>query len=130
MAVHTGEAQLRDEGNYVGLALARCARIRSCGHGGQVLVSEAAAALVGDAPPPDATLRDLGTHRLKDLGRPERVWQLVHPDVEPDFPPLRSLDAVRRHGHRAHRTRPHRRRDRPRRRSPRLPSQPEHCRLA
>src|SRR5262245_9219221 len=95
MAVHTGEAQLRDEGNYVGLALARCARIRSCGHGGQVLVSEATAAVVGDAPPPDATLRDLGTHRLKDLGRPERVWQLVHPDLEQDFPPLRSLDAHR-----------------------------------
>jgi predicted ATPase/DNA-binding CsgD family transcriptional regulator len=95
MAVHTGEAQLRDAGNYVGLALARCARIRSCGHGGQVLVSEATAALIGDAPPPDATLRDLGTHRLKDLGRPERVWQLVHPDLEQDFPPLRSLDAHR-----------------------------------
>ena len=95
MGVHTGEAQLRDEGNYVGLALARCARIRSCGHGGQVLVSEATAALVGEAPPPDATLRDLGTHRLKDLGRPERVWQLVHPDLEPDFPPLHTLDAHR-----------------------------------
>ena len=65
------------------------------GHGGQVLVSEATAALVGDAPPPGATLRDLGTHRLKDLGRPERVWQLVHPDVEPDFPPLHTLDAHR-----------------------------------
>jgi predicted ATPase/DNA-binding CsgD family transcriptional regulator len=95
MAVHTGEAQLRDEGNYVGLALARCARIRSCAHGGQVLVSEATAALVGDTPPPDVVLRDLGTHRLKDLGRPERVWQLVHPDLAQEFPPLHSLDAHR-----------------------------------
>ena len=48
MAVHTGEAQLRDEGNYFGLAVIRCARLRSCGHGGQVLVSDVTAGLVAD----------------------------------------------------------------------------------
>ena len=49
MAVHTGEAQLRDEGNYFGLSVIRCARLRSCGHGGQVLVSNVTAGLVADA---------------------------------------------------------------------------------
>ena len=48
MALHTGEAQLRDEGNYFGLAVIRCARLRSCGHGGQVLLSDVTAALVAD----------------------------------------------------------------------------------
>ena len=93
MAIHTGEAQLRDEGNYFGLAVIRCARLRACGHGGQVLVSDVTAALVADGLRDRATLLDLGRHRLKDLGRPERVWQLVHPDLPKDFPPLVSLDA-------------------------------------
>ena len=77
MAIHTGEAQLRDEGNYFGQTVIRCARLRAIGHGGQVLVSGATAALVGDRLPEGASLRDLGPHRLKDLGRPERVWQLA-----------------------------------------------------
>jgi predicted ATPase/class 3 adenylate cyclase/DNA-binding CsgD family transcriptional regulator len=93
MAIHTGEAQLRDEGNYFGLAVIRCARLRSCGHGGQVLVSDVTAGLVADGLRDGATLLDLGRHRLKDLGRPERVWQLVHPELPTEFPPLVSLDA-------------------------------------
>ena len=93
--MHTGEAQLRDEGNYFGLAVIRCARLRSCGHGGQVLVSDVTAALVADRLPDGRGLADLGRHRLKDLGRPERVWQLVHPDLRAEFPPLLSLDAFR-----------------------------------
>ena len=56
IAVHTGEAQPRDDGNYVGRTVIRCARLRSCGHGGQILVSEAAAALVADDLPPDLGL--------------------------------------------------------------------------
>ena len=95
MAVHTGEAQLRTEGNYFGQAVIRCARIRATGHGGQVLLSGASAALVADRLPDQASLRDLGLHRLKDLGSPERIWQLVHPDLPVDFAPLRSLDAFR-----------------------------------
>ncbi|HET9601996.1 MAG TPA: LuxR C-terminal-related transcriptional regulator, partial [Acidimicrobiales bacterium] len=95
MAIHTGEAQLRDEGNYFGQAVIRCARLRAIGHGGQVLVSEATAALVVDRLPDQVGLLDLGTHRLKDLGRPERVWQLTHPDLTPVLPALRSLDAFR-----------------------------------
>ena len=95
MAVHTGEAQLRDHGYYLGQALNRGARIRAAGHGGQVLVSATTAALVADRLPPRVTLADLGLHRLKDLGRSERIWQLTHPDLPSTFPPLRSLDVFR-----------------------------------
>ena len=82
-------------GNYFGLAVIRCARLRSCGHGGQVLISDVTASLVADRLPDGAGLLDLGLHRLKDLGRPERVWQLLHDDVRAEFPPLLSLDAFR-----------------------------------
>ncbi|HEY7043248.1 MAG TPA: LuxR C-terminal-related transcriptional regulator [Nocardioidaceae bacterium] len=95
MAIHTGEAQLRGDGNYFGQPVIRCARIRATGHGGQVLLSDATAALVADHLPADAALLDLGLHRLKDLGRPDRVWQLVHPDLPAEHPPLRSLDSFR-----------------------------------
>ena len=59
-----------------------------------MVLSEAAAALVRDALPARAGLRDLGEHRLKDLQRPERVFQLAAPDLPGDFPPLRTLDAL------------------------------------
>ncbi len=93
MAVHTGEAQQRDERNYFGPVVIRCARIRDVGHGGQVLVSDATASLVADVLPAGAWLDDLGVVRLKDLGRPERVWQLVHHELALEFPPLRGLDS-------------------------------------
>ena len=93
MAVHTGEAQLRDEGNYFGQTVIRCARLRAIGYGDQILVSDATAGLVVDRLPEQAGLTDLGMHRLKDLGRPERVWQVVHPDLPATHPELRSLDA-------------------------------------
>jgi predicted ATPase/class 3 adenylate cyclase/DNA-binding CsgD family transcriptional regulator len=92
MAVHTGEAELRDEGNYFGPAVIRCARLRAVAAGGQVLVSSATADLVGDRLPEGASLADLGRHRLRDLGRPEHVFELRHADVAGDFGPLRSLD--------------------------------------
>ena len=95
MALHTGEAQLRDEGNYFGLTVIRCARLRACGHGGQVLLSGVTAGLVADDLADGSTLVDLGRHRLKDLGRAERVWQLEHPDLRAEFPALLSLDAFR-----------------------------------
>lgn len=85
MGVHTGDPLLVGP-NYVGMDVHRAARIMSAGHGGQVLVSEATAALLGHAP-----LRDLGPHRLKDLLEPIRLYQLEI-DAAPDaFPPLRSL---------------------------------------
>ncbi len=92
MAVHTGEAQLRDEGSYFGHSVARCGHLQAVGHGGQVLLSDATAGLVADRLPEGADLVDLGIHRLRDLGRPGRVWQLVHPDIRSKFPALRSLD--------------------------------------
>ena len=92
MAVHTGEAQLGAAGGYVGQVLNRCARLRAIGHGGQVLVSAPTAALVTERLSASVSLLDLGVHRLKDLGRPEHVWQLAHPDLPSVFPPLRSLD--------------------------------------
>ena len=95
IAVHTGEPQLRDGDNYMGHTVNRCARLRACAHGGQVLLSDVAAALVADHLPTDATVRDLGVHRLRDLARPERVWQLVHPDLADGFAPLRTLDEHR-----------------------------------
>jgi predicted ATPase/class 3 adenylate cyclase/DNA-binding CsgD family transcriptional regulator len=91
MALHTGEIRLRDAGNYFGPTIIRCARIRAIGHGGQILLSDATRDLVVDALPEGAELRDLSSHRLKDLGRPERIWQLGHPDLGLEFPPLRSL---------------------------------------
>jgi predicted ATPase/class 3 adenylate cyclase len=81
IGLHTGTPQL-DAGGYVGVDVHRAARIAAVGHGGEVLVSAATAALTGTD-----MLRDLGTHRLKDLSAPERIYQLG----EADFPPLRSL---------------------------------------
>jgi predicted ATPase/class 3 adenylate cyclase/DNA-binding CsgD family transcriptional regulator/Tfp pilus assembly protein PilF len=94
LALHTGEVQLRDEGNYIGHAVNRCARIRDIAHGGQTLLSRSTFDLVVDRPPNDATFKDLGTHRLRDLARPEHVHQLDHPHLPDDFPALRSLDAL------------------------------------
>jgi len=90
MALHVGEAARRN-GDYYGPTLNRAARVMSAGHGGQVLLSAAAAALVVDQLPEGSALRDLGEQRLKDLGRPERVFQLVHPDLPASFPPLVTL---------------------------------------
>ena len=94
MAVHAGEAQLRDEGNYFGQAVIRCARLRALGHGGQVLVSRTAADLIVDALPDNADLLDLGEVRLRDLGRREHVFQLRHPDLPAEFPSRRGPESV------------------------------------
>jgi predicted ATPase/class 3 adenylate cyclase/DNA-binding CsgD family transcriptional regulator len=89
IGLHTGEIQLRDEGNYAGPTINRTARLRDLGHGGQTLLSGATEAMVLDGLPSDAWLSDLGSHALRDLPRPERVMQLCHPDVVNEFPPLR-----------------------------------------
>jgi predicted ATPase/class 3 adenylate cyclase len=90
MGVHTGEASKAGTG-LVGLDVHRAARVAAVGHGGQVLLSESAAVLVRDWLPPGTALWDLGVHRLKDLGRPERIFQLRGAGLQADFPPLRSL---------------------------------------
>jgi predicted ATPase/class 3 adenylate cyclase/DNA-binding CsgD family transcriptional regulator len=89
IGVHTGQVQLRDEGNYIGPTINRTARLRDLAHGGQTVLSGATEQLVADWLPDDAWLVDLGTHELRDLPRPERVTQLCHPDVPNEFPPLR-----------------------------------------
>jgi predicted ATPase/class 3 adenylate cyclase/DNA-binding CsgD family transcriptional regulator len=94
IGVHTGEVQLRDEGNYAGPTINRTARLRDLGHGGQTVLSGATEPLVVDRLPEGAWLTDLGTHPLRDLPRPERVVQLCHPDLVNEFPPLRTSKAV------------------------------------
>jgi class 3 adenylate cyclase len=100
MALHTSAVELR-EGDYVGPPLNRVARLLVAGHGGQILLSLTAQELVRDRLPPGVALRDLGEHRLKDLIRPEQIFQLVAPDLPADFPPLRT-DADRTSDGRAH----------------------------
>src|SRR5919198_2488262 len=84
MGLHTGEAEVR-RGDYVGLDVHRAARICSAGHGGQVLISGATYELVADELPADVALRDLGEHVLKDLDRPEHLFQVVPGDLPRDF---------------------------------------------
>ncbi|GAB4466045.1 MAG: hypothetical protein OHK0029_37120 [Armatimonadaceae bacterium] len=91
MAFHTGAAEVRDQ-NYFGSALNRVARLLSIGHGGQVLLSQTTYDLARDHTFDRILLQSLGEHRLRDLARPEQVYQLSHPDLTTDFPPLRSLD--------------------------------------
>jgi predicted ATPase/class 3 adenylate cyclase/DNA-binding CsgD family transcriptional regulator len=93
IGIHAGDVVRRDEGNYAGPAINRAARIRDTAHGGQTVLSQAAAELAVDSLPDDASVRDLGMHRLPDLSRPERIFQLCHPDLPAEFPTLRSLDA-------------------------------------
>ena len=90
MGIHCGEAA-RTATGLVGLEVHRAARVAAVAYGGQVLVSEAAAVLVRDWLPPGASLADLGVHRLKDLGRPERIFQLQAAGLQAGFRPLRSL---------------------------------------
>jgi predicted ATPase/class 3 adenylate cyclase/DNA-binding CsgD family transcriptional regulator len=97
IGLHTGEVQLRDEGNYIGATINRTARLRDLAHGGQTVLSAATSDLVVDRLPPDAWLTDLGVYPLRDLPRPERVLQLCHPDLRNDFPPLRTADIAVSH---------------------------------
>lgn len=95
MAVHAGAAQTRD-GNYFGPTLNRTARLMSTAWGGQVVCSATAAQLAVDQLPDGISLRDLGEHRLADLTREERVFQVLHPELPADFPPLRTSGGARR----------------------------------
>ena len=93
MGLHSGAAEWRN-GDYEGyLTLAHAQRVMSAGHGGQILLTQTAADLALSDLPADLALRDLGAHRLKDLPRAERIFQLVAPDLVVDFPALRSLGA-------------------------------------
>ena len=91
MGLHLGEVELRGE-HYFGLPLYRCARLMATAHGGQIVLSGAVAALIEDTLPEGVQLQDLGAHRLKDLSKPERIFQLTHPRLPDTFPPLRTLE--------------------------------------
>ena len=91
--IHAGAVQRRD-GDFFGSTVNRAQRIMSAGNGGQILLSRAAAALVEDRLPGGMTLRDLGAVRLRDTARAEQVFQLVHPELQEQFPALRGLEAT------------------------------------
>ena len=88
VGLHAGRPTLTDQ-NYVGLAVHAAARIMAAGHGGQILLSEAAVRALGDPPPAEFSLRELGVHHLRGLSA-EMLYQAVAPDLDSEFPPLRA----------------------------------------
>jgi predicted ATPase/class 3 adenylate cyclase len=92
MGVHTGEVRLRDR-DYYGTAVNRAARLMAVAHGGQLLVSDATERVLGDAAAQSFELVGLGEHRLRDLAQGSRVFQVVAPELDGEFPPLQSLEA-------------------------------------
>jgi predicted ATPase/class 3 adenylate cyclase len=91
--LHAGVDERRDN-DFFGRSVNRAARIMSAAHGGQILVSEAVAALIRERLPEGVTLRDLGSARLRDLANPEHIYQVAHLQLQRDFPALRSLEAT------------------------------------
>ena len=92
MGIHAGEVSATSSG-LIGYEVHKAARIADVGYGGQILLSSSAAGLVEDWLDDGVSLRSLGAHRLKDLGRAETIFQLVAEDLRRDFAPLRSLDS-------------------------------------
>jgi predicted ATPase/class 3 adenylate cyclase len=92
MGLHAGEAIPDARGDYLAAPLNRLSRLLSTGHGGQILLAQTVQQLTRGALPAGSDLRDLGEHRLRDLLEPEQVYQLVHPDLPTEFPPLKSLE--------------------------------------
>jgi class 3 adenylate cyclase len=92
-AIHTGEVSVRDR-DYYGSVPNRCARLRAVAHGGQTVLSRPTRDAIQGSLPVGVALLDLGAHRLKDLSSPEHIYQLCHPELPMDFPPLNSLDAI------------------------------------
>lgn len=93
MALHTGEVE-RWGDHYFGPPLFRVARLLAIGHGGQILLSQAVSELVREALPEGAAIRAQGSHRLKDLAQPERVFEIRDREFPAEFPPLRSLNVL------------------------------------
>jgi predicted ATPase/class 3 adenylate cyclase len=93
IALHAGEAKPDGGGDYLAPVLNRLARLLEAGHGGQVLLSQAVQQLARGAVPDGSSLRDLGVHRLRDLLEPERIFQILHPNLPDTFPPLRTLES-------------------------------------
>ena len=93
IGIHTGSPQVHD-GGYVGMDVHRAARIAGSAHGGQVVVSAVTAELVRGGLPGGVGLRDLGSHRLKDITAPEHIFQLAIEGLRADFPPLKTIGAA------------------------------------
>src|SRR5262245_29129068 len=93
MGLHSGEPRLTPEG-YTGVAVANAARIAGVAHGGQILLSQTTADLIGD-PAEGVSLRGLGEHKLKDLPGPQRLYQVVAGGLALEFPSLKSLGRTR-----------------------------------
>ena len=89
MGIHTGEAELRD-GDYYGGTLNRAARIMGIGHGGQILISETTLQIAREHLSKDVSALDLGQHQLKGLSNPEKIYQISTPDLQGEFPALKS----------------------------------------
>jgi predicted ATPase len=95
MGIHTGEAELKEDGQYNGyMTLSRTQRLMSAGHGGQVLVSAATEKLALGSVPTGVLFNDLGERRLKDMPTPERIYQLAAEGLPSDFPPLNTLEGA------------------------------------
>jgi len=93
MAIHVGPA-LERGGDYFGMSLNMAARLRDAGHGGQILLSAAAARTIGEHLPRDVGLAPLGAHRLRGIPGDHHLYQVLHPRLPERFPPLRTLDAA------------------------------------
>ena len=93
MALHAGEAIPDARGDYLAAPLNRLSRLLATGHGGQILLSQTVQQLTRGALPDGVALRDLGEHRLRDLLEPERVFQLVHPDLPERVPAPQTLES-------------------------------------
>ncbi len=93
VGLHTDEAVIVDDTGYASLPINRCSRLMTAAHGGQIVVSGATEMLLRDQLPDGMELVDLGEHRLRDLGRPTRIFQLIRGGDREDFPPLRTLDS-------------------------------------
>jgi predicted ATPase/class 3 adenylate cyclase len=93
MGIHVGAAEFRD-GDYFGGTLNRVSRIESAAHGGQILLSQIAVELLEDEALNAVSFKSLGNHRLRNLDRPEHLYQVVVPDLQETFPPPRSMEAL------------------------------------
>src|SRR5262245_46129686 len=93
IGLHTDEAVIVDDAGYANLPINRCSRLMTAAHGGQTVVSGAAEMLMHGQLPDGMELIDLGEHRLRDLGRPIRIFQLDREGDKQEFPPLRTLDS-------------------------------------
>jgi class 3 adenylate cyclase len=94
MGIHTGSAEFNGTDYRGYLTMAKVQRVMSVAYGGQVLLSNTSAELLHHELPAGISLRDMKEHRLKGLSNPERLWQMVAPDLQQEFPPLQSLAEI------------------------------------